>query len=130
MCPTCIVDGQYIRAGGTSMAAPMVSGTVALLLQLNPGLTPNQIKGLLTSSDRALSEGVAEISSVRRTSRSPRHPAGRPTRDSTPNTLIDPATHDIDSTRSSWSSQNDETDAVDPSRSSWSRSSWSTSCSS
>ena len=25
-CPSCIVDGQYISAGGTSMAAPMVSG--------------------------------------------------------------------------------------------------------
>ena len=33
MCPSCIVDGQMIRAGGTSMAAPMISGTVALLLQ-------------------------------------------------------------------------------------------------
>jgi len=33
MCPTCIVGGgQYIRAGGTSMAAPMVSGVVALRL--------------------------------------------------------------------------------------------------
>ena len=28
MCPTCIVDGQMIRAGGTSMAAPMVAGVV------------------------------------------------------------------------------------------------------
>ena len=26
MCPTCIVGGEYIKAGGTSMAAPMVVG--------------------------------------------------------------------------------------------------------
>ena len=32
---------------GTSFAAPMVSGAVALMLQANPGLTPNLIKAIL-----------------------------------------------------------------------------------
>jgi serine protease AprX len=37
----------YLSLTGTSMAAPVVSGTVALMLQANPSLTPNLVKALL-----------------------------------------------------------------------------------
>src|SRR6185295_15892434 len=37
----------YLSLSGTSMAAPVVSGTVALMLQANPHLTPNLVKALL-----------------------------------------------------------------------------------
>ena len=37
----------YLSLSGTSMAAPIVSGTVALMLQANPSLTPNAVKALL-----------------------------------------------------------------------------------
>jgi serine protease AprX len=37
----------YLSLTGTSMAAPVVTGTVALMLQANPALTPNLVKAIL-----------------------------------------------------------------------------------
>jgi serine protease AprX len=37
----------YLSLSGTSMSAPVVSGTVALMLQANPDLTPNEVKAIL-----------------------------------------------------------------------------------
>jgi serine protease AprX len=42
LCPECIVDGKYFRAGGTSMSAAVVSGAAALLLEDHPTWTPAQ----------------------------------------------------------------------------------------
>lgn len=41
---------RYFRGSGTSQAAAVVSGAAAVLLQQRPGLTPDQLKGILRGS--------------------------------------------------------------------------------
>ncbi|RSM40665.1 peptidase S8 and S53 subtilisin kexin sedolisin [Actinoplanes sp. ATCC 53533] len=43
-------EQRFLRGSGTSQAAAMVSGSVALLLQQRPGLRPDQVKKLLMST--------------------------------------------------------------------------------
>jgi serine protease AprX len=61
------VDGSYRRGSGTSMAAGVVSGAAALLLQRNPSATPNRVKYALTAtardaaSDDPLAVGAGQV---------------------------------------------------------------------
>jgi serine protease AprX len=60
----------YLSLSGTSMAAPVVSGTVALMLQANPNLTPNLIKAILQYTSQeypgysALRQGAGFLNSL------------------------------------------------------------------
>jgi serine protease AprX len=48
--PNAVFGNRFFRGSGTSQAAAVVSGVVANLLSARPGLTPDQVKGILTSS--------------------------------------------------------------------------------
>jgi serine protease AprX len=50
---------DYYRLSGTSMAAPIVSGTIALMFERNPNLTIAQVKRRLKSSATPLAFGTA-----------------------------------------------------------------------
>ncbi|TML91760.1 MAG: hypothetical protein E6G10_30120, partial [Actinobacteria bacterium] len=147
LCPSCIVDTNYIRAGGTSMAAPVVAGVAALALQAHPDWTPDVVKTALMRTSRPMANGIYEVNA------SGAITTGAGGQDVNagliPNPLVNPATGAIDYTRSSWSRSSWSTapssltagfarsswscncsktssGTIDPTRSSWSRSSWST----
>jgi serine protease AprX len=151
LCGPCILSGSYIRASGTSMAAPVVSGIAALMLEKRPDLTPNQVKGILTAEQRRASSGVRVVSAedaVRAAVNGSRPAANVGL---VPHELVDTGTGEIDYSRSSWSRSSWSTasgplsadfarsswscsscdllvpdESVQGTRSSWSRSSWST----
>lgn len=56
------IHPHYQHVDGTSMAAPVVSATVALMLQANPGLSPAQIKQMLMSTAMPLENFPAQKS--------------------------------------------------------------------
>jgi serine protease AprX len=63
--PAARVGDYYFKGSGTSQAAAMVSGIVALMTQVNPLLTPNQVKGILmrtaTKLPKQAGSGAGEV---------------------------------------------------------------------
>jgi serine protease AprX len=53
--PSNVVDSKYFRLSGTSMAAGVMSGVGALVLQRHPDWTPGQLKCTLRATGRQLS---------------------------------------------------------------------------
>jgi serine protease AprX len=97
LCPTCIVDSRYFKAGGTSMATAVVSGAAALILEERPYWSPGRVKGALlaTLDDVPGAGGVIDVYSALDSGSSW-------STNLAPNTMIDPATGLIDWTRASF----------------------------
>jgi serine protease AprX len=97
LCPACIVDGRYFRAGGTSMATGVVSGAAALLIEAHPNWTPAQVKGALQSTvvDVPGAGGVIDANAALDAN-------AAASVNIAPNTLIDPTSGLIDWTRASF----------------------------
>jgi serine protease AprX len=64
------VTMPYLSLSGTSMAAPVVSGTVAAMLQANPSLTPNAVKAIVQYTAQSyagydpLTEGAGFLNAI------------------------------------------------------------------
>jgi serine protease AprX len=68
--PSARVGETFFRGSGTSQAAAVVSGLVALLLEARPDLTPNQVKALLKAGavdlpDDVSADGVGRVDLAR-----------------------------------------------------------------
>lgn len=53
---TTSINGRYNLTSGTSFAAPHVSGAIAILLQKNPDLTPQEIKSIISTTADPVSD--------------------------------------------------------------------------
>jgi serine protease AprX len=123
LCPSCVVDGQYFRVGGTSMAAAVTSGAAALLMELHPHWSNTRVKAALVTRPRDII-GIGGEVALDKANVSDEFSLPNVNLGMSPNKLIDPATGSIDFTRASWSRAS-WSEAADPLRASWSRASWS-----
>jgi serine protease AprX len=120
-CPTCVVDGDYIRLGGTSMAAGVVSGVAALMLERHPEWTPDEVKSTMQATARDIPGDVEEVNAVSAVYSTT--PAPGPDEQPVPNDLVDDASGAIDYTRSSWG-RSSWGSAPEELVADWARSSW------
>jgi serine protease AprX len=119
LCPDCVIDGRYFRAGGTSMSAAVVSGAAALLVESHPTWTPDQVKGALVSTldDVPGAGGVVDVDAALRAN-------SATSVNLPPNGLIDSTTGLIDWTRASFRRASFRDASGSPLAASWSRSSF------
>src|SRR4051794_22511445 len=125
LCPACVRDGSYFQAGGTSMAAPVVSGVVALMLQKHPDWTPDQVKGALSKGSRPLSHGRKTMREVAADKAQGEKALGN--QGLVPNDYVNPASGEIDYTKASWTKAT-WTNATDLLKATWTKATWTCAC--
>jgi endonuclease YncB( thermonuclease family) len=54
----CISGQPYARGNGTSFSTPQVAGLAALILSMNPGMTPWQLSDIIKNSATAMAAGT------------------------------------------------------------------------
>jgi serine protease AprX len=59
--PEGMINDRFFRGSGTSQAAAVVSGAVALIVQQRPSITPDQVKALLTKTADKLPLPLPEL---------------------------------------------------------------------
>jgi serine protease AprX len=113
--PDRIVNGKYFKMSGTSMSAPVVSGVVALMLQENPHLTPDQVKWIISHTTRPYYNQSRQSPGVINAAKAVFYtgPIGNANRGLVPSPFIDLSTKRILKNNMSWSNM------------SWSNMSWS-----
>jgi len=125
LCPSCVVDNAYIRLGGTSMAAPVVSGIAALALERHPDWTPAQVKGTIVATARDMPGGIGQVNAASVVWAST--PTSVRDADIAANELVDTTSGAIDYSRSSWG-RSSWGSAPQELVAGWARSSWGCSC--
>ena len=123
LCRRCVVGKNYFRLSGTSMSSAAVSGVAALVIQANPGMTPNQVKGAILSTRRQVPGVGAAIDANAALDGSGSANGGL-----TPNTLVDPATGQIDWGRASFRRVSFRDAAGSAFGALWTRASWRCEC--
>jgi serine protease AprX len=124
LCPECVVDGGYFRLSGTSMAAAVVSGAAALVVEENPHWSPDRVKGAIVSTLADVPGAGAELDVAAALDGRGVANAGL-----TPNTLVSPETGLIDWTRASFRRASFRTAEDTPFDATWSRASFRCDCS-
>jgi serine protease AprX len=124
LCPECVVDGRYFRLSGTSMAAAVVSGAATLIVDENPGWSPDRVKGAIMSTLADVPGAGAEINVAAALDGRGMANAGL-----TPNSLVSPVTGLIDWTRASFRRASFRSAEGTPLDAEWTRASFRCDCS-
>jgi serine protease AprX len=124
LCDDCAVDGRYFRVSGTSMAAAVVSGVAALMLEEHPDWSPDQVKGAMvaTLANAPAVGGVVDAAAALDGS-------GVANAGLVPSTLVSPQTGEIDWARASFRRASFRSASGSPYVASWSRASFRCDCS-
>ena len=123
MCRRCMISHSYFRVSGTSMASGVVSGVAALVIEKNPGMTPNQVKGAIVGTLRNVPGTGAAVDANAAMDGTGSANAGL-----VPNPLVDPATGAIDWTRASFRRASFRDAAGSPFGALWARASFRCDC--